>query len=152
VLVAAMFWLIFDWLVVIFRPVFFGTKITNLLIMSMFIMKFCLILVGKMIKMTSCTALTLQQDLATDGGVLDCSTLTTGQYVLRRSAKNNVPYLTILFPLLFVKFPLNRSLFLRKFALIKENRTANSGTFFLAERLTITADGAPVAVRKVQIR
>jgi hypothetical protein len=56
---------------------------------------------------------------------------------LKRSAINNLPYLTILFPLLCVKFPLNRSLFLRKFDLITENRTANSGRLFIAERLTL---------------
>ncbi len=52
------------------------------------------------------------------------------KYLFRDKVKNKLPNLTILFPLLCVKFLLNSSLFLNQFALIKENIIANLGSLF----------------------
>ncbi len=59
---------------------------------------------------------------------------------LRRETKNNLPNLTILFPLLIVKSFLNNLLFLKEFVLIKENIMANLGTLFFLSRLKKSTD------------
>ena len=59
------------------------------------------------------------------------------KYLFRDKVKNKLPNLTILFPLLCVKFLLNSSLFLKKFALIKENIIANLGSLFFTLSLKL---------------
>jgi hypothetical protein len=50
--------------------------------------------------------------------------------LLRDKVKNKLPNLTILFPLLCVKSFLDNPLFLKEFALIKENIIVNLGSLF----------------------
>ena len=49
--------------------------------------------------------------------------------------KNNLPILPILFPLLCVKFLLNRALFFKKFIFSKENIINNMGRLFFTSSL-----------------
>ncbi len=59
------------------------------------------------------------------------------KYLFRDKVKNKLPNLTILFPLLCVKFLLISSLFLNQFALIKENIIANLGSLFFTLSLKL---------------
>jgi hypothetical protein len=58
-----------------------------------------------------------------------------GPLSIREFVKNNLPILTILFPLFCVEFLLNNSLFLKKLVLTKENIITNMGKLFFTNSL-----------------